>query len=270
MSQSQRVKQARFDYGAEFGQGYNPCLVSAGRNFIQKEIEASNQKTLEDVNKEITASAGAYAEQDKVINDSIKNYQENYCTKAQVNAGLCKEVGKLAGKSINIASIFTPTAANTPEYKSKLDFINQLVGLPDNPLPQASKESVNGRAYIQQKQQKDALMSPALYSLKNIQNEYLENQGNKSSIASMFDKESSRYMGVGNDGANWAKSLSSQNQRGLMIELLKVKALDLAIQGRQYEQQERIEANLAVLVANAAQGMANKAQNTQNNSLENR
>ncbi len=259
LAQSKRVKQARFDYGAEFGQGYNPCLVSASRNFIQTEIENSNKKTLEDVNKEITASAGAYTQQDKIIQNTIKNYQENYCTQTQADAGLCEKAGKMPGKSINIASIFTPAALNTPEYKSKLDFINQLVGLPDNPVPEQSKNSLNAHTYIHQKQQKDALISPALYSLKNIQNEYLETKGSSSSIASMFDKESSRYMGVGTEGENWSKSLAVQNQRGLLVELLKVKALDLAIQGRQYEQQERIEASLAVLVANAAQNTGNQA-----------
>ena len=257
LAQTQRVKEARFDYGAEFGQGYNPCLVSAARNLIQTEIDNSNKKTIDDVSKEITASAGAYVQQDGVINDTIKNYQENYCTKAQADAGLCEKEGKMSGKSINIASIFTPSAPNTMEYKSKVDFINQLAGLPDNPVPEQSKMTVNARSYIQQKQQKDALISPALYSLKNIQNEYLETKGSGSSIASMFDKEASRYMGAGNDGSNWSKSLASQNQRGLLVELLKVKALDLAIQSRQYEQQERIEANLAVLVANAAQNMSN-------------
>jgi hypothetical protein len=264
LAQTDRVKQARFDYGGEFGQGYSPCKVSATRNFLQSNIEQTNNKTLNDVNKEIIASAGAYVSKEQTINDRIKQYQEHYCSLEQVKYGMCDKVGELAGKSVSIATLFSPSSISTKEYQAKLDFINSISGLPDNPIPEQNKTSSLSRSYMLMKHQKDASVSPAYYSLKKIQNDYIEPKGIGSSVAEMFESEVARYMGVGNEGGNWAKSIAIQNQRGLLVELLKVKALDLSIQSRQYEQQERMEANLAVLVANVAQNLGRQANTLQN------
>jgi len=266
LAQADRVKQARFDYGPEFGQGYNPCTISVTRKAMTQSLEDTNTKAIQDMEKEVINHSGNYAQQAKTLNNNLNMHREKYCTLAQVKAGLCAKVGAYAGKSINLATLFTPAPNNSPEHQAKVDFINNLAGLPDNPLPNESAKSVMSRSYMQLKQQKDAFLSPALYSLKKIQNDYVENKGVNSSLADMFDKEANRYMGVGTDGSNWAKTMAAQNQRGLLIEMLKVKSLDLAIQARQYEQQERIEANLAVLVANAAGNLHVDANNLQTQS----
>jgi hypothetical protein len=263
IEQSQRVKESRFNYGAEFGQGYNPCKVSASRTILHKSLDDANQQSINDVNSEVIANPGAYGLRSDIAAQQTKKYQESYCTKDQVNAGLCSKVGDMSGKSINIASIFETSAYKSKQHEAKVDFINNIVGLPDNNLPLAdSKDNISsaknaannniGLNYTQLKQEKDAAVSPAIYSFKKIQNDYVEKKGAGSAVSTMFNNETERYMGVGNEGQNWSKNIATQNQRGLMLEMLKMKALDLAIQARQYEQQERIEANLAVLVSTAA------------------
>jgi hypothetical protein len=276
LEQAERVKQARLNYGPDFGQGYNPCTISSERKFMQKQMDDASQDAIKFVSNEITASPGNYANKDKFIEHTLSNYQEKYCTPAQVEQGLCKKVGSLAGESINFTSLFKASEGRdktnpqnkplAPQYQAKIDFIEQLAGTPDEPIPEEAKNTANGRIYMQFKQQKDALVSPALYTFKNIQNEHIESQGAGSSIADMFNKESNRYMGVGSDGKAWSNTIAQQTQRGLLIELMKIKALDLTIQGKQFEQQERIESSLAVLVANAAQKMT-ETHNVQNNAL---
>jgi len=54
--------------------------------------------------------------------------------------------------------------------------------------------------------------------------------------------------------------MSAQNERGALVELLKVKALDLAIQEKQYRQYERMEAQLAALVALEVQSSGSQNQ----------
>ncbi len=269
LEQAERVKQARLDYGIDFGQGYNPCVVSGARKFMQNKIEQANENNIQAVSAEITASPGNYAQKDVFIDRTLNNYQEKYCTKSQVEQGLCKKIGHLAGESISFSSLFKPSESTAtqnqnqnnninhqPQHQAKIDFIDQLAGTPDDPIPKEEANTANGRVYMQTKQQKDALTSPALYAFKNIQNEYVETQGAGSAIATMFAKESNRYMGVGEDGKAWSNTVAQQTQRGLLIELLKIKALDLTIQGKQFEQQDRIESSLAVLVAHTAQKMS--------------
>ncbi len=258
LGQTQRATKARFDYGPEFGQGYNPCLVSATRSHISNDLLAEPAKIKQQIEQEVIAKPGNYVDKNKFIDETLVNYKKNYCSEEQKEAGLCEDKGKYPTKAVNIASIFAPAEMSSQEHKVKVDFINHLVGVPDG-LPPTNANDATTRNYILQKQQKDANLSPALYSLKGIQNDYVEKVGKGSSIAGMLEKETNRYMGVGEDGKYWAKSLVSQNHRGLMLELLKVKALDLSIQARQYEQQERIETNLAILVANAANKLKNKA-----------
>jgi hypothetical protein len=56
--------------------------------------------------------------------------------------------------------------------------------------------------------------------------------------------------------------MAAQNERGALVELLKIKALDLAIQEKQYRQYESMEAQLASLVSmnvSTAGGQTSKA-----------
>ncbi len=265
LAKSERIKDAKLNYGAEFGQGYQPCQVISANNLTANNINKVSDASLLDISKEIKAAPGQYGSKNTFIGQTLQEYQKKYCTAAQVSQGLCDEVGDMQGQAIQFASLLKPSGANqqngqssnasTPEYQSKIDFINQLAGAPDDVVPNAAKNTANASAYAQIKQQKDSLVSPALYSLQNIKHDYIEHKGKDSSIASMLDQEASRYMGVGKSGDEWAQTMAQQTKRGLMLEWLKIKGTSLAIQARQYSQQERMEANLAALVASELQSM---------------
>ena len=48
--------------------------------------------------------------------------------------------------------------------------------------------------------------------------------------------------------ADWSSSLTRQSQRGLLVEANKMAGLEVWLRHRQYEQNQRIEANLAALL----------------------
>ena len=107
------------------------------------------------------------------------------------------------------------------------------------------------------KARKDAVLSPAVASLKALQLEYSGVEGGETGagvpLAQMFRDEVARYAGGTQANEAWSRVMAAQNERGAMVEILKIKALDLAIQTRQLRQYERMEANLAALVAAEAQ-----------------
>lgn len=250
LAQTERVKAARFDYGGEFGQGFSPCEVYATRSVIASRDADMVGELNSRVQSEVIAAPGRYAPRDEAAAQLYKD-NEASCTQDMVNAGLCKSVGATPGASMSVATLFDIADEGDATYKAKNAFINNIVGLPDPPvsgLKGAAQES-----YMLAKARKDAIISPAVASLKALQLEYSGVEGDETGkgvpLAQMFRQEVGRYAGGTQANEDWTRVMAAQNERGAMVELLKIKALDLAMQTRQLRQYERIEASLAALVA---------------------
>jgi hypothetical protein len=79
-------------------------------------------------------------------------------------------------------------------------------------------------------------------------------------MSQLMSNEVKRYSGNSDDYTAWTKSLASQNERGVLVEVLKVKSLDLAQKARIYKQYETIEAQLASLTAMQAQASVKQSE----------
>lgn len=253
MSQQERVKQARFDFGGEFGQGYQPCTVYAGRNLIANRDAELDQERAVRIQSEVIAAPGRYVDPVAAEQQMAQEHRTYFCTTDQVASGMCDSVGAMPGASVNAATLFQPVMEADAMYRAKVAFVNNAIGMPDAPIPQAAANTPAASDYALAKAQKDALMSPAIASLKQLQLDYTgvdtAHGGSDIPIAVRMDREVKRYLGNTPDYEAWAKVMSGQNQRGLLVEMLKVKALDLALLEKQYRQYERMEANLATIVA---------------------
>ncbi|MBK4987425.1 MULTISPECIES: hypothetical protein [Pseudomonas] len=252
LAQTDRVKQARFDYGGEFGQGYSPCSVYASRQVISNRDADMAGEVRQRVRSEVAAAPGAYA--DPIITQAkLLDERKPFCTQDQVDSGLCKTVGKLPGADLTVATLFEPAVEGEALYKAKVSFVNNVAGLPDGPVPASAARSSASEDYALSKARKDALVSPALASLKAIQLDYSGVEGKETGtdlpLAEHFRTEVKRYSGNSAQYESWARVMAAQNERGALVELLKIKALDLAIQEKQYRQYESMEAQLASLVS---------------------
>lgn len=253
LSQAQRVKEARFEYGAEFGQGYQPCAIYAGRNLMaNRDAEMAEERRVR-IMSELVAAPGRYSDPVQAEQNLAQEHRQYFCTSDQVKSGMCESVGPMAGASVAAATLFQPVMEADSLYRAKVAFGNNLTGPPDAPVPAAAAGSPAGVAYALAKAQKDSLESPALASVKEIQLEYTgvdaAHGGSDIPMAVRLEREVQRYLGNTADYDSWTKAMAGQNTRGLMVELLKEKALDLVLLERQYRQYERMEANLATLVA---------------------
>lgn len=263
LAQTERVKQARFDYGGEFGQGYSPCTVYATRTLISNRDADMTTEVRQRVKSEIAAAPGVYSDP-AAAQSALVKARKDFCTQDQVDSGLCRSVGTLPGADLSVATLFEPAMESEPLYAAKVAFVNNIAGLPDGPVPESAAKSAAAQSYTLAKARKDALVSPALATLKAIQLDYSGVSGTETGtdlpLAEHFRKEVQRYSGNSPEYDSWSRVMSAQNERGVMVEMLKVKALDLAIQEKQYRQYENMEAQLASLVSMevTASGAANQ------------
>ena len=88
LAQTERVKQARFEYGGEFGQGYQPCLVYAGRNLMAKREAEMGEERRTRMMSEVVAAPGKYVDPSQALSQMAKDHRDNFCTQDQVNAGM--------------------------------------------------------------------------------------------------------------------------------------------------------------------------------------
>ena len=259
LAQTQRVKQARFDYGGEFGK------VFSTRTLISNRDADMGTEVRQRVKAEIVAAPGTYAEPISAQTALIEA-RKPFCTQDQADSGLCKSVGTMPGADLTVATLFEPAMENETLYQAKVGFVNNVAGLPDGPVPTSAGQSSAAEDYALSKARKDALISPALSSLKAIQLDYSGVEGKETGtdlpLAVHFRNEVKRYSGNTAEYDSWARVMAAQNERGALVELLKIKALDLAIQEKQYRQYESMEAQLASLVSmnvSTAGGQTSKA-----------
>jgi hypothetical protein len=265
MSQEERVKQARFTFGGEFGQGYQPCAVYAGRTLIANRDADMGEETRNRMMSEVAAAPGRYIDPSQVRTSMLQEHRSLFCTADEVNSGMCDSVGAMPGASVNVATLFTPVMEADALYKAKVAFVNNVSGLPDAPVPAAVANSPAATAYALAKAQKDALASPAINSFKAAQLDYTgittTHGGSDIPGAVRMEREVQRYLGNTPEYETWTKAMAAQNSRGLLVEMLKIKALDLKQQEGQYRQYERMEANLAVLVAGQMRSQSERVNN---------
>lgn len=300
INQAKRYQQAIRDYGPQ-GIGYNVCEVSIKRESIKDATLATQQAIEGMVETEITARAGRYADKDKAMATRLALHKKYYCTTGQAQAGLCSGAGERAGASLSAATMFQPADYLSAEYNDKSALINNMVGLPDDPVPADQAATKSGQAYADLKRRKDAIKSTAMTSLKAIQadwssmpshanhdsktpaaaavvktekeqlveeapktvtaaapktdangtpveKESIEDVRNRS-LMTQVQSDVSRYLGGGSDYEEWSKTLTGQEEKGVLTEVLKVKALRLYLQTQEFKQLQRMEAMFAANVA---------------------
>ena len=254
VKQSDRVKDTAIDFGAA-GQGYNPCKVLNERRTITETQEKDREIRPNLVFKNIEAGTGKFANPIQAQENALKLHHDYFCTAEQASAGLCLNVGEMQGANLQASTLFEYSSSTDKYSIAKNSFINNMVGLPDAPLSEATAKTPRGQEYLRQKFEKDAVISPALNSLMAIQSEFTATPDGTESgqvvkpIRQQYREQVDRYLGHGEEHKNWAKTLVGQTERGVLVEVLKEGALELALMGNKHAQNERIESMLATLVA---------------------
>lgn len=290
---AKKLKEAEEQMGSR-SQGHEPCRVIAQREEVEKVSENTRKAISEMVNSEVTARPGRWASRRTALAERLALHDALYCTQDQVASGLCKHVGSRAGKSLQAATMFVPAPYDSSEYRDKSALINNIIGLPDDPLSKAEANTANGVMLMDDKRRKDSINSTALNGFKYLQaaysgvpNQHLEQNnkqlpfaksetsqlkqaadtasGKNAAVNTSFSSDAAygsgapmalqlkndvaRYFGSGDEYKQWSKTLVGQTEKGVLKEILNIKALELYEQAEQYRQFMLIESMIAANVA---------------------
>jgi hypothetical protein len=221
-------------------QGYNPCGQSTATKQMATAETQVTSALPQRIASEVQAGGGRYGDPATVLQQREQQHKALFCTQAEVTAGLCSGVGAVPGGDSNASLIFSSdTTANTVAAKNAV--INNIIGLPDAPLPASSANTPQGQAYLLAKKQKDAFLAFPTYSLKAIQS---DSEG----FDSFMSERVGQYFGT-DSAAQWAQDQASESQRGVLVDAVKIEGLILKLHERALKQSLRAEANQAAELA---------------------
>lgn len=220
-------------------QGFDPCAQSAAtRRMANAEAEVTTSVPRR-IGSEVEAGGGRFASAADALRTRDERHQALFCTQAEVDSGACSSVGKIPGGDTNAALLFNSDTSQDM-VAAKNAVINNIVGLPDNPVSREVANTPEAVTYLMEKKRKDAFLAWPIYSLKTIQ---AENETFKPAM----DARVGQYFGTP-QAMEWAKSQASQAPRGLLVDLVKIQGLSLKLAERRLRQNMRLEANLAAML----------------------
>lgn len=255
---AQRVNDATvkayLDYSPVTGQGYDACGTVARNRTLDKAFDDAPGMARQRLagldaapGRMVTSRVGAMAAR-------LDLHRSKFCTPSEASAGLCS-VGSVPGGDTNAGLLFTGVDATSDQALARKAFIQNVIGAPDEKIMKDAGRSPAGQAYLYEKNRKDALMSIPAYSLAMIDtnNTRTEEFGGKSPNE-MMKLRVNQYFG-GKEAQQWSSSMAAHTTRGLILEATKMAGLEVWMRHKQYEQGQRLEANLAALVLSSTDEM---------------
>jgi len=258
-NQAEQAQKVMEQYGRATGQGYDPC----GEETKSREVTSAYANTSDVVNMvrgSIDAGPGVYKDQKIVLGARVSEHKAKFCTQSEVDAGFCSAVGPAPGASLTFATMMIGSKVGDVNEDAKNAFVNHIFGLPDQPLNPAIAQTPEAQAYVRDKMKRDGIRSIAATSFKSIQsmthadpaaassstnnNGYVADQSFVDAMKAKVDQ----YAG-GDNYHVWEQTLAVQSERGLLVNLAKMGAFKLYLTSVEYDQYERMEANLAALLA---------------------
>lgn len=181
---------------------------------------------------------------------------------------LYTDVDVSPGKATTVTSATATRLASTALTNAEVMFdlnaaddarkglIQHLAGLP-LPLPDASMPQATADLVLMRARRVEALRSPALVSLNAVRamssTEAHETGTSDVSPFAALDQLIAQY-GGGDGFETWSAGLAAQSEHGLLIELARLRALSLTLRQTQTEQQARLAAVFATMLAAQAGG----------------
>lgn len=257
LSNRKAILETTMEYNAATGQGFDPCGEQRRSQNIAVAIGEANNSMGERVLREIDAAPGKLAANPAaIVSKRLSEARSLYCTPDQAAVGLCPQAGAMAGKDADASNFFASYAVGSPEAQAKSAMLNHLYGVPYMVQDKSVANSPTGKAFLEAKRTEDAFRSVSQASMKSLQSWTEPRSGGGAASDSVLNSISAKvgtYAG-GNNYAAWEQKKASESERGLLVDLAKMRAFDMYMRHLEYQQYERMEANLAALLAMRSRG----------------
>lgn len=251
---SDQTAKAYLAFNPATGQGYDPCgTMAKNKTLVQAFSGAADAAKAKLASLDV--APGRVFSSGSGVSPAVArlaDHQKNFCTPDEAKAGLCS-VSELPGGDLNAALLFEPASPDTLKAKARQAYIQNVVGEPIA-IPETVKKAgdVAKEPLTVAVARESAMKSIPAYSLAMIDaaNTQSPEYGGKSPNE-VLALRVNQYFG-GSEAKEWSGSMARQSTRGLLVEHAKMAGLQAWVRQRQYEQGERIEANLAALLVLAA------------------
>ncbi|UXI68373.1 hypothetical protein [Tahibacter amnicola] len=254
LQEADEVQKNVLDFHPVTGQGFDPCGTSLKNKTMDMAFGRVHDRAKATVGSNDMAPGRLVASTAEAMQNRLKEHRRLFCTKAEADAGLCT-LSELPGGDTNAALLFEGAKPDSLAAKAREAYIQHVLGEPDGALPQAAGNTPAGQSFLIDKNRKSALLSVPAYSLARI-------AAANTRDATMSDKSPNevlrlrinQYFG-GKEAEAWSGQLARMADRGLVLEATKVAGLETWLRYQQYQQNQRMEANLAALLVAASAGL---------------
>lgn len=249
-------------FSPQTGQGADPCGQMKRQKVAIAAATYVNGKAAEYL-KDIKTKSGRYGDVDTHAKKLLKQRMELFASedeqklnKAPAASTVIDNSGnlvELAAADTNAATLFAESDDERVRI-AKTAFISHLSGPPDAPLAKTQLNSNAGYQYLFSKARKDAMLSVGQSSLARVasENDPDHEIGEQSLMGTMANIVNGVF---GAGAAAVHQAWTSQSERGLALDALKISSASLAMEVNQLEQAQRIEALVAALVAQEASAL---------------
>lgn len=246
--------RAYLDYSPTTGQGYDACGTIMRNRTLDRAFDEAPGSARRLVSQLDAAPGKMVQSRVSAMANRLDMHRSKFCTPSEASADLCT-LGTIPGGDTNAGLLFTGVSAGSDEALARKAFIQNVVGDPDEKISSDAGKSPAGQAYLFEKNRKDSLLSIPAYSLAMIDaNNTRTDEFEGKSPNEMMKLRVNQYFG-GKEAQQWSSSMAAQTTRGLIVEATKMAGLEVWMRHKQYEQGQRLEANLAALVLSSTDEM---------------
>lgn len=249
---SDQATVAHLNYNSATGQGYEPCLVAAQNRTLDIAFDKTGTAAVASVAALDVAPGRLVGSTGAAMMQRLSDHRNKFCSQAESDAGICT-LSALPGGDVNAALLFEPTAPGSLKQQAQAAYIQHVLGAPDQAIPASAGLTPAGQQYMLAKNSKDALLSIPAYSLAMIRAANTQEADfNNKSPNEILKIRVNQYFG-GKEAQKWSSVLTAQSERGLMVEAVKMGGLEVWLHHKQFQQNQRLEMNLAALALASGQ-----------------
>lgn len=242
-----QVTKAYLDYSPQMGQGYDPCGTEAKQKSLDQYFDSLPAAAQARMTTFDTGPGHLVRSTAQAMQQRLDDHRQNFCTAAEAQAGLCT-LSQVPGGDTDASLLFQSSAPGSLQDKARDAYIQHVLGAPAAQIPASEGQTPQGQAYLAAVNREQALLSVPSYSLARIATANTQSPayGNQSAN-DVLTLRVNQYFG-GKEAEQWASALAAQSPRGLLVEAAKMGGLQVWIHHQQYEQGQRMEAELAALL----------------------
>lgn len=244
---NRQITQAHADFGPD-GQAVNACETAVLIDEASSAMSVYKNSAREYMTPDrVYAAPGSTKTPQEAIQASLSLHRQKYCTASEADAGLCGSAGSEPAADVEVATILNASAS----ADAKDAFLNNLVGLPLAKPTAEEATTARGSIMMIDSMRAEAVRSPAMVSMAAIR-AMNEGGGGADAHGSSFNASLDNLMetyGGGSGYQAWYTELATKNERGLMQELNKLRAMSIKMRTFRSESNSRMAATLAAVLA---------------------